>query len=112
MSGGYISQILVGDVLFSSMFEFYSYMTQSHIFVGVTTKNNSETSKRNSRGWCGWGVVNNLACESPDGQQRSYGEMMIAGPTIGVLLDMNRGTLSFLRFGDSACQFHFLHHLG
>lgn len=47
----------------------------------------------------GWGYLANKAIWHNKGKMRSYGELFRQGDTIGVVLDMDNGTLSFCRNG-------------
>jgi hypothetical protein len=75
-------------------------MTSPHVFVGVTSRPYTNAPIE----WSGWGVGNNYVSLDLGSNQATYGELMLPGATLGVLLDMNKGSISFLRFGDSMCK--------
>jgi hypothetical protein len=75
-------------------------MTSPHVFVGVTSKPYSSSPSE----WNGWGISNNYV-SLENSSQGTFGELMLPGATLGVLLDLNKRSISFMRFGDSMCKF-------
>ena len=65
-------------------------------YIGVTEY---PTGKQVGSGWGnGFGFVNFRATHGPDGEHL-YGKFYAVGDVVGVLLDMDRGTLSFIKDG-------------
>jgi hypothetical protein len=63
------------------------------VFVGVCPVDVSEG------GWPGWGFLNYRATQRW-GAERIYGNYYTAGDTVGVLLDADRGRVSFIKDGE------------
>ncbi|CAM9594539.1 unnamed protein product, partial [Laminaria digitata] len=61
------------------------------VFLGV--------APRHANAWHGYGFLNYRACQSY-GTETLYGAYYAAGDRVGVLLDMDRGTVSFVKDGD------------
>jgi hypothetical protein len=95
----------MGSVGFSSGVHFWEFKIEQadagSIFIGVSEK--PESKQRLNR-WIGYGFANNrtsyrLAQQSPGEQVAVYGDQFHAGDVVGVVLDMNRGRLSFFLDG-------------
>ncbi|CAM9487476.1 unnamed protein product [Chrysoparadoxa australica] len=61
------------------------------VFIGVSPKH--------SQAWGGYGFLNYRACQAY-GSETLYGAYYTAGDKVGVLLDMDRGTLAFVKDGE------------
>lgn len=64
----------------------------------------TSVSARSSGGCPTWGMCNDRVSRNSS-EYSNYGEMLPPGSTLGVLLDMDKGTISFLRFGTSKFAF-------
>ena len=102
-------EIVYASVGFSSGVHYWEFKIEQvgmgSIFIGISELSNSSLPI-NSR-WVGYGMVNRRITLHNDGRNSDhmvYGESFQAGDTIGVMLDMNRGRLSFyvdgLKFGE------------
>lgn len=99
--GGEGKCCVYGSVGFSTGVHYWEYKIErcdlGNIFIGVAEKSPHGTPLRLNR-WPGYGFVNLRASHrSTDSGQADmvYGDIFQTGDTVGVLLDMNRGRLSF-----------------
>lgn len=61
------------------------------VYIGVAERSGS------SSGWRDYGFINYRAVQSSQGGERLYGSFYVAGDTVGVLLNMDEGTIAFVK---------------
>ena len=54
---------------------------------------------RSSSWHAGWGMANDYISINPNGNAANYGDFLKPNTTLGVLLDMDKGSVSFISFG-------------
>jgi hypothetical protein len=92
-----------GSVGFSSGVHYWELKIEQcelgNIFIGVAEKPPREQGPPNFKRWQGYGFVNLRLSFRNTGSnltgEKVYGDLFQTGDTVGVLLDMNRGRLSF-----------------
>ena len=94
--------IVLGDRGFKHGIHYWSvklnHMEWGKTYIGVTEKPVS------LNGWptkCGYGLVTYRATHAR-GQETMYGTVLRTGDTVGILLDMDCGTISFVKEGEDA----------
>ena len=113
--------VVFGNVGFSRGLHYWELKIETcdnpapSVFIGVASKPKAATVMERQPAynkWVGYGFVNSRASYSnphpnervPSERTQVYGECFLTGDTVGVMLDMNRGRLSFfldgLKFGE------------
>ena len=94
--------VVLGDRGFKHGIHYWSvklnHMEWGKTYIGVTEKPVS------LNGWptkCGYGLVTYRATHAR-GQETMYGTVLRTGDTVGILLDMDCGTISFVKEGEDA----------